>query len=51
MNIIAPFDVYFDPQDKLGKFCPTCGREHFNEGEFCTRCLERMTPDADYDYE
>ena len=34
-----------DPQDCLGKFCPICGREHFNEGEFCSKCLDRMTND------
>jgi hypothetical protein len=36
--------VYFGfdpPQEKLGRFCQECLREHFNEDELCTRCRER----------
>lgn len=40
--------LWIDPEEGIGKICPICGREHFNEGDFCSRCLDRMT---DYDYE
>lgn len=26
----------------IGRYCVLCGREHFNEGELCTRCRDRM---------
>jgi hypothetical protein len=42
--------VYFGfdpPHEDLGKFCPICGREHFNEGELCTRCKDRYTDDEE----
>ena len=35
--------LWIDPEEGIGKFCAICGREHFNEGEFCTRCMDRMT--------
>lgn len=35
--------IYFsDPQDKKGHICPECGREHFNEGDLCSKCRERL---------
>ena len=40
--------LWIDPEEGLGKFCPICGAEHFNAGEFCTKCTDRMT---DYDDE
>lgn len=32
----------YDPQTAKGHFCPICKREHFEEGELCTRCRERL---------
>lgn len=43
--------MFYDPQDKLGKFCPLCFVEHFNEGELCTRCTERLSKIDGDDYE
>lgn len=33
---------YYDIQTKTGHFCTECGREHFNEGDLCTRCQEEQ---------
>lgn len=33
--------MFYDYQTAKGHFCVKCLREHFNEGELCTRCAER----------
>lgn len=36
----------YDPQTAKGKFCEVCGREHFEEGELCARCADRLADDT-----
>ena len=32
-----------DPQTEVGHICEICGDEHWNDGDICRRCAERMT--------
>ena len=36
------YHLYHDPQAEKGHICTECGREHFNQGDLCTRCQERQ---------
>lgn len=42
--------MWFDPQDRPGKVCKKCLREHFNEGDLCQRCLDRQELDLEVYY-
>lgn len=43
--------MYYDPQIAEGHYCAKCLREIFGNDIYCQRCLDRMTADAEFDYE
>lgn len=35
----------YDPQTARGRFCTSCLCEHFELGDLCRKCSDRLDPD------